>query len=670
MAAATPSAVIDYRPEIDGLRALAVLPVILFHAHVGPFTGGFIGVDVFFVISGFLITSILLREQAEGQFSMARFYARRARRILPALAVVLLACLPVAWQALDTEALADFGWMLAATALAGSNFLLAATTGYFDGPAELRPLLHTWSLAVEEQFYLVFPLYLLAVAHWPRRRAALGLGLIALASLALAQWGTGAYTQANFFLAPGRVWELAVGCLCAYVVSARQPVTVPLMLRQGLAAVGLAAIVASCLALNASTPSPGVQIVPAVLGTAAVLLWGTQDTWVGRVLALRPLVTIGLISYSAYLWHQPLLAFARHLHEGPLPGRWRVALIAATLVLAALTWRLVEQPFRLSWRGAAPRRVLLVAGGVMAALVVAGAALAVSAPVLRPPMPAAVQAAFQPPARTQACFDRPFAHREPQNWCRIDGAAGARPSFLLFGDSHALQVLDAFQAAAQQAGRSGVFTGFSGCAPLLGVVPLTRPDQTRMDCAALNQQALAFARENGIRDVYLVAKWSYYTDPWLGGSYLNAIGLAPGAPITVASSRAAFETGFLATARAYAAAGIRLHVIEQVPQQMHDPRATYRLAHRADDGGASVLQARAVSREAHRALQAFPSGVFHRAGLPPLDVLNFDDLFCDATRCPAGVPGMPYYMDHSHLSAAGAERLVPRLADRLRAGLR
>ncbi len=330
---------VKYRAEIDGLRAVAVVPVILYHAGVPGVSGGFVGVDVFFVISGFLITGLILQAQDAGRFSLLTFYERRARRILPALFLVLAVTVVAGYSLIVPWEFPDFLRSLAATALFLSNVHFWENVGYFALAAEEQPLLHTWSLAVEEQFYVLFPLLLLI----PMRRAALTvvIGALFVASLALSQWGSVHEPEVNFFFTPSRVWELMAGALCAIWQRARAPRPI------GAAALaGLAMILASVLFYDASIPFPSLYTLLPVVGTALVLLFAHPGTAVQTVLRAAPLVGIGLISYSAYLWHQPLFVFARlRLGESPGPALTTV-LIAATLVLAYVTWAWVEQPVR------------------------------------------------------------------------------------------------------------------------------------------------------------------------------------------------------------------------------------------------------------------------------------------------------------------------------------
>ncbi len=330
-----------HRREIDGLRAVAVLPVLLFHAGFPGFSGGFVGVDVFFVISGYLITGLVLTDLDAGRFSIAQFYERRARRILPALFLVTICTVPVAWALMLPEAFRRFGESAGAMALFLSNFYFLSKVDYFAPAAELQPLLHTWSLAVEEQFYLFFPPLLAWL--WPRgRRVTLWVLLVILgASLLFSVWAGGENAERNFFFTGSRVWELAVGAVCAVAGHGRAGAP-----RQVPALAGIAMIVAAVALFDRTTPNPGLPTLLPVTGTAMVLVWGLRGTIVAAALSLRVPVAIGLVSYSAYLWHFPIFALTRiALDHMPSPGAM-AGLVALSLALASLTWWLVEQPFR------------------------------------------------------------------------------------------------------------------------------------------------------------------------------------------------------------------------------------------------------------------------------------------------------------------------------------
>jgi|TARA_B110000259_G_scaffold30537_1_gene33168 peptidoglycan/LPS O-acetylase OafA/YrhL len=334
-----------YRAEIDGLRALAVLPVILFHAGFESFSGGFVGVDVFFVISGYLITTIIISEMAKGNFSIVNFYERRARRILPAMFFVIAVSLPFAWFWLGPSDLKDFGQSLVAVSTFSSNILFWRESGYFDTVAELKPLLHTWSLAVEEQYYVIFPIFLMLTWRLGVQWVVTLLAIIFLLSLSLAQWGAYNNPFAAFFLLPTRGWELLVGVFAAFYLKYNthlksQP------LNQFLSLLGFSMIAYSIIVFNKTTPFPGLHALIPTLGTGLLILCAVPKTFIHSLLSMKSIVGIGLISYSAYLWHQPLLAFARHRLLGEVPDLLLIVLCITSLVMAWFSWHFVEKPFR------------------------------------------------------------------------------------------------------------------------------------------------------------------------------------------------------------------------------------------------------------------------------------------------------------------------------------
>jgi peptidoglycan/LPS O-acetylase OafA/YrhL len=335
-----------YRREIDGLRALAVVPVILFHAGFETFSGGFVGVDVFFVISGYLITTIILTELEQDKFSIVNFYERRARRILPALFLVMLVCIPFAWFWLLPSAMKDFSQSLVAVSVFASNILFWRESGYFAPAAELKPLLHTWSLAVEEQYYLIFPLFLMLTWRLGKRWILVLLVAVFIASFATAQWASIAKPAAAFYLLPTRGWELLIGAFAAFYLSKSNRTEFARSVGEICGWLGLVLILYAVFAYSKTTPFPGVYALAPTVGTVLIILFATQQTTIGQFVGNKAFVGVGLISYSAYLWHQPLFAFARErsLTE---PSQLVFGILSlAALVLAYFTWRFVEAPFR------------------------------------------------------------------------------------------------------------------------------------------------------------------------------------------------------------------------------------------------------------------------------------------------------------------------------------
>ena len=336
---------LSYRSEIDGLRAVAVLPVILFHAGLQWVPGGYVGVDIFFVISGFLITGILMRELEADQFSILNFYERRARRILPALFFVMTVTAILAAIFMLPYELRDFARSMIAVITFVSNFFFWSEADYFATAAERLPLLHTWSLSVEEQFYILFPVVLWLFWKYWRGGLVSAMVVVSLASLALAEFVVHRSPATAFYLLPTRGWELLSGSLAAVYLLKRG--ACGRVAGEVIGGVGLLAVLFSILFFDEGTPFPSIWALVPVLGTVGILVGASGQTFVGRILSLRPAVFIGLISYSAYLWHQPLFAFARVIADEADPSdQLMIGLAVLSLVLAWVSWRFVEEPFR------------------------------------------------------------------------------------------------------------------------------------------------------------------------------------------------------------------------------------------------------------------------------------------------------------------------------------
>lgn len=330
-----------YRSEIDGLRALAVLPVILFHAGFELFSGGYVGVDVFFVISGYLITSLLIVDLEKNSFSISYFYERRARRLLPALFLVMFISSIAAWFLMMPAQLESFSKSLIAVSIFFSNFLFFSETGYFELAAEEKPLLHTWSLAVEEQYYLLFPLFLFFIWKLGKKNIFLIILLISIMSLFVSEWGWRNSPSGNFFLAPSRAWEILAGSLAA--ITYKEHINKN---NEFLSIVGFLFILLSIFIFDQNTPFPSIYTLLPVIGTVLIILYGGKHTFISKVLSIKVIVTLGLMSYSAYLWHHPIFAYSRILMGDNLSTLIILFGIFATFILAFISWRFIEKPFR------------------------------------------------------------------------------------------------------------------------------------------------------------------------------------------------------------------------------------------------------------------------------------------------------------------------------------
>ena len=329
-----------YRREIDGLRALAVLPVVLFHAGFELFNGGFIGVDIFFVISGYLITSILIKQFETNDFKLLDFYERRARRILPALIFVVIISIPIAWFLMLPSHMKDFSQGLVAVSLFASNIFFWGRSDYFANTNDENPLLHTWSLAVEEQFYVLFPIFLIIFWRYGSKKIFWLTFSIALISFILCEWGWRNEPNANFYLSPTRAWEILSGSIAALILYKKT-----IKSSNFYTLLGLILIVFSIFYFDKKTPSPSSYSLIPVLGTLLIILFSDDKIFVSKVLTSKLSVGMGLISYSTYLWHQPIFAFAK-LYLGNFSINLSITLIFFSILFGFLSWKFVENPFR------------------------------------------------------------------------------------------------------------------------------------------------------------------------------------------------------------------------------------------------------------------------------------------------------------------------------------
>jgi len=487
---------ISYRPDIDGLRAIAVGAVVLFHANLVAIGQGFLGVDIFFVISGYLITGILLEDS-----SILRFYQRRARRILPALFAVLVVVLGLGLLLLLPGDLKALARSAQATLAFSSNILFWRKSNYFAHETELWPLLHTWSLGLEEQFYIVFPLLVRLVRRWERRKLAILFGLLALVSFAIAVIAVQRrFDVPAFYLLPARAWELLVGSIVA------TGVLPPIHNRTARAAAGLIALAMVVLPLTQLMPPlpfPGWGALLPVLGAAGLIWVGAGGPHpVGTLLGLRPVIFIGLISYSLYLWHWPALAFARYVAVRPLTHVEAALVVLASVVLAWASWRFVERPFRR--RSVSDRTVwLFSAAGI--ALLVSAAALMLAARGLPQRFPPAIAKLNASSDATWRCPFSSFIRFGPATACRLSLPSGKAEDadIVLWGDSHAQMYVPALLGALGD--RRGLLVYAYGCAPVLG-------DAADALCGATQRANYAAIVKLPARVVILAENWPQYRD--------------------------------------------------------------------------------------------------------------------------------------------------------------
>ncbi len=501
---------IKYRPDIDGLRAIAVLAVVFYHYGIGAMHGGFVGVDVFFVISGYLITGIIHKEIEHGKFTFSAFYERRIRRIFPALFVVLTTTLAVGFLLLLPSDLLRLGSAALATLLFGSNVLFWRQSGYFDISSEYNPLLHTWSLAVEEQFYIALPILLIVLQRFAKGWVKPVLIVGTILSFALCVGVQSLRPAATFFLSPFRAWELLLG---GWLAVGGVPPIQSARVRVPMSVAALALLLWSLWWIKAGPAFPGWQAALPVIATAVLLHAGAQgSSWVRRLLSLKPLVFVGLISYSLYLWHWPLLVLVCYRNGmEPLAPALRWLLCGVAILLAAASYRWVETPFR-------RRRTDAVGGArkkVFAAAAVASVLLLVTASFASrlhngwqsrfSSQVVAYDEARNPVIPYKECDGRVADFKSDE--CRI-GVKDDSPRILLWGDSHALAWAPGLDGLLREAGTSGILAVHSACAPLVGV-----QNPGHGGCDILNERLLTELQGRQFDAIIMVANWPSYSDP-------------------------------------------------------------------------------------------------------------------------------------------------------------
>lgn len=679
---------IGYRKEIDGLRALAVVPVILFHAGFQLFSGGYVGVDIFFVISGFLITSILLDEHQSKTFSLAAFYERRARRILPALVLVLVCCLPFAYLILSPLDLRAF-----AKSLLGANIFLANVvsyqqTDYFDAASEIKPLLHLWSLSIEEQYYLVLPLLLAFLVKRGPKSVFATLFVLSVASVVYSEQVLYTNERASFFFTTSRAWELLLGSMSAALVHYKHVSLQPTTdlrwrwVRQFLSALGLLMVAGPIFLYSKDTPFPGLAALLPALGTALILLFALPETWVQRFLALKPMVGIGLISYSAYLWHQPVLAFVRYRSLDSLTTPTLLGLVTLVMVLAYLSWRFVERPFR-NKQQFNRRQIALLA--IVATLILSVLSVYVyKRNGLTNRFDGKYSEAFYPHEFKEDgfCNFKPLYGSDNLQGCEF-GDPNSKHTIFLVGDSHASSLLGGLHESFQRVGVRGVRVKVMKCAHQI----------PGMISASVNAEKVAIAQhcvdtykelatlfEKHAEAMVLSVRWTARFTPIPGeveefffNNQEGGVEFKPNISNFAQEENGEWTVGEQAKKRAvhnmirgFTAVGKKVVLVYPVPEAGWDiPR--YNFNTYAKTG--AVQPVISTSYELFKKRNAFSNRALDEFNAPNLLRVKPEGYFCDTflpDRCVAQNNYVPFYHDTNHLSSAGAKPITEDITKLLR----
>jgi peptidoglycan/LPS O-acetylase OafA/YrhL len=646
---------LGYLPFLDGLRAVAVLGVVLFHYNLCYLTGGYAGVDIFFVLSGFLITSVIDTAIQQQTFTFAHFYERRCRRILPALFIVCGLSVITALLLLVPYDFKNFAKSLKGTALFYSNIIFARSNGYFADPLSMRPLLHTWSLAVEEQFYLIFPPFFYGLYHVTkanRKVVCCVIGLLFCASLLANLIMITTSPDKTFYILPTRAWELLTGALVFLIL---RHITLSRNVAEILAWIGVLFITLSFVFYDRNTLFPGWAALLPCAG-AALIIWPNLQTTTlpGRILSTRPIVLIGLISYGLYLYHWPVIVFARYYFDRELSAPEVVAAIIVTFSLSILSYSLIEKPIR-SGKILVTRKgvfqfsalgILFFTSCALTAIHFDGFSSRFSGTVLQ----------YAAGNSDNPDWERHVpAFKDLNNDTVIKlGNSHGNPTFLLWGDSHAEALAPAIETQAKAFGTTGLFIEYSGCLPLLGVSRLDHAPKNA-PCQLVGQKVLGLFTHYHIHNVILAGRWDDVFG-WEKGSIETgqpeAVTAFTASDGTEFKGGAAFAPAFKETINQLTSLGIHIWVIEQVPPQLIDvPSALAKAVYLGRDPEKLERSYQDIEQRRKET-----NDVFHNFRVVRnVSFIDPADKLCPAQKfCMIANDGHALYRDSNHLSIYGS----------------
>lgn len=674
---------LNYRPEIDGLRAIAIIPVILFHAGLARFSGGFIGVDVFFVISGYLITSGIIRDLNEGRFSLVTFYERRSRRILPALFFIMLISFVGALFILTPTHMKEFTQSMAATVMFVSNIFFYMTLGYFNTTAEFIPLLHTWSLAVEEQFYLIFPIIMMGTFFMKKHMLLYVLIALTLLSFGWANWSSFyADPTSSFYLLVSRGWEILAGSITAIALTRpewRGFQHVPILTKQCLSSVGLCLIIISFFIFADSTPHPSYFTLTPVIGTVLVILFGSKHTLVCWILSKRLFVGIGLISYSLYLWHQPIFVFNRYHTLLPPSDNKTIILILLALLLSIFSWYFIERPFRNASR--ISKKQLVISLGLTALLIgaisIAGnLSGGFSKRMKYPPNIEWIHIGQKLYIEGEICEKAPVQDYPHIEQCYF-GDITADTTIGLIGDSHAQAISKSLNEEFKKRKIRGSYIQYNNsCEVVFGSAGLPLAGYDKDVCAMSFVDLQRFAKHN-LDAIVLLVRWAYRLYPVEGAIetpfFDNGVGGVE--PRFNTQGFAAFdEHGNQSFTQAD-----KKRVLKENVEEL-SAATKLLLVYPIPEIGFNIFQENTIYYKKHNKILdelIFPSTAYDARNKFVVDIFDeltdtnqnaisvrTRDVFCDhivQNSCVAQHSGVPFYLDDDHLSDAGATLVVNKI---------
>lgn len=618
----------NYRRDIDGLRGVAIVPVVLFHAGVPGFGGGFVGVDVFFVISGYLITGLLAEQLEAGRLSLRQFYERRIRRLFPALFVVVSCVWIAAFCLFLPRDLEQVGKTCLATLLFVANIFFFTQSGYFDTAADTKPLWHAWSLSVEEQFYFVFPLLLIGVHRWYPGRVVRAIALVTAVSFVAGAYATFVFPKAAFYMMPLRMWELGVGALVALGAFREWTRTQE---HRWPGYLGLALILVPTVLYDPKIPFPGLAAVPPTVGAALLLGRAGSAAHARRFLESRVMRFFGLVSYSLYLWHWPIFVFAEYYFFPTPLGAWMGVAIGVAVGVATLSWRFVERRFHRPMARQPQASVLPAAAALTAALAACSAVLIVGRGLpSRLPEGARWYEAAQDFNRRGALCHNAHRHSVAIGKSCVYGDESRAPSYAIWSDSFGVELVAAIGHRLRPDRQSILQLTTAACPPSLGF-----SFEAFDGCPDRNAAILKFLRaDTSIATVILVANYRFYSTPTL---------------------RKTFEPGFRDAVARLVDAGKSVWIVYPIPvPKVSVPKVVALNVMRGKHPGSFRIDA-STYRSDNAETMAFLDTLLG----PHVRKIDVTSVLCEARSCATFADGRVLYMDESHLSLAGAHYVAP-----------
>ena len=655
----------SYRRDIDGLRGFQILALMAFHAFPNQVTGGYIGVSIFFVISGYLISTIILNSLEKGSFNFVEFYIRRIRRIFPALIVILIAAFTIGWFYLIADDFNKVSKFIAGGAVFIDNFIAWQESGYFDSSAELKPLLHLWSLGIEEQFYLFWPVFLW-VAWKTKLNLFVAITLICFGSFAL-NIANIVYDPVATFYAPWcRFWEILSGGILAYLHLYPNkfyrilPFKFVIPLSNTCSILGLFILIYGILFFTKKTPFPGWYALAPIIG-ALLLIGSGENSWANKwILSNRVIIWLGFISYPLYLWHWMLLAYSRFLLGEEPRVRYKLGLLTLAIVLSWLTYKFIENPIRFGgWRK-------IKSASLIVLLAIIGFSGSYTYEMKGLPFRKInhnindYQESILKPVKTSECSDIVYAYKKDADWFCGLGANASSSNFFVYGDSHALGLLSALDELGLNQNEKFYFSALGSCPPLLNIEPVINNRYKDLhNCKVLNNKIFEFVINSGIKNVILAGHWTLYIENLSGkSSFTRLIGSDINAKNSNIS-KSNLQFSFNYTVNKYKEKGVNVFVMNDTPHQLTHPTLVMNRIRSKDLPSYDwSINKNSISLQEHLDMQNEINKFIDSLNIV---VLNLDSELCQNNICPLMDNKKFLYFDDNHLSHDGSLRLLPKL---------